>query len=82
MSAVRALFLARYRDLVGTDEVELRVDAPLPVREFVALVRARGEAFSRLPAAATVAVNHEVAGPYTFVGPGDEVAFLPPVSGG
>ena len=82
MSAVRVLFLARYRDLVGADEVEFMVDAPLPVQEFIAIVRARGEGFSRLPDTPTVAVNHEVAGPSTLVGPGDEIAFLPPVSGG
>jgi sulfur-carrier protein len=82
MPVVRALFLARYRDLVGIDEVEFRVDVPLPVQDFVAIVRGRGEGFRRLPATPTVAVNHEIAGPSTLVGPGDEVAFLPPVSGG
>lgn len=82
MSHVRALFFARYRDLLGTPEVEVEVEGPVSVREFVEALRDRGEPFSRLPSDAAVAVNRKVAGPDRRVVPGDEVAFLPPVAGG
>jgi molybdopterin converting factor subunit 1 len=82
MSHVRALFFARYRDLLGTSDLEVELDRPVPVREFVDALRERGEPFSRLPSDAAVAVNRKVAGPDRPVRPGDEVAFLPPVAGG
>jgi molybdopterin converting factor small subunit len=41
-----------------------------------------GSAFSSLLATCRVWVNGEPADPSTPVGPGDEVAILPPVSGG
>jgi sulfur-carrier protein len=82
MTTVRALFFARYRDLVGEGEVELPLADSLTVAELVRDLRERGEPFSRLPPDPAVAVNREVARPDTPVRPGDEVAFLPPVAGG
>lgn len=82
MSDVRALFFARYRDLVGEDELRLPLARPQAVADLVRDLRARGEPWSRLPAEPAVAVNREVARTDTLVRPGDEIAFLPPVAGG
>lgn len=79
---VRTLFFASYRDLAGADELELEVVPGSSVRELVALLRARGGSWSRLPEEPVVAVNMEYASLSTPLGEGDEVAFIPPVSGG
>ena len=79
---VDALFFATYRDLVGTEQ--LRVDLPEPsaVRDLIAVLRARGAPFDRLPESPAVAVNEEYARADVPLSDGDEVAFIPPVAGG
>jgi sulfur-carrier protein len=81
-ATVRTLFFARYRELLGSSEVEVSIPGPMTVSEFVELLRGRGEPFSLLPAEPAVAVNREVARRDSLVRSGDEVAFLPPVAGG
>ena len=51
-------------------------------RELVAELRSRGAPFDRLPERPAVAVNESWASLDTPLGPGDEVAFIPPVAGG
>lgn len=82
MNTVKALFFARYRDLIGEREVDLPVSGPISVGELVRTLRSRGAPYSELPADPAVAVNRRVADADTPVEPGDEVAFLPPVAGG
>lgn len=82
MNSVKALFFARYRDLIGEREVDLPVSGPLSVGELVRELRSRGAPYSELPSDPAVAVNRRVAASDTPVEPGDEVAFLPPVAGG
>jgi molybdopterin converting factor subunit 1 len=79
---VTVRLFARLRDLAGTGEVIRDVPAPATVqtvwqalvREFPALVQ-----YERTM---SVAVNAEYARMAAAVRDGDEVAFLPPVSGG
>jgi sulfur-carrier protein len=62
----------RADDLPGTD-----------VEEVLACARERyGEAFSAVAATCRVWVNGESPSPHLVLGPEDEVALLPPVSGG
>lgn len=82
MTAVRTLFFARYRELMGTGELEVELREPTSVEAFVRRLRERGEPFSRLPPDASVAVNRAVVPRDAQVRSGDEVAFLPPVAGG
>lgn len=79
---MRARFFAAYGEIVGRESLEVPLDTPRPVAEFVRELRARGAPFDRIPQDAAVAVNREVARPDATVRPGDEVAFLPPVAGG
>lgn len=79
---VRTLFFASYRDFAGTDELEVELGPPARVHDLVALLRERGGAWSRLPSEPVVAVNMEYAPLSTELREGDEVAFIPPVSGG
>jgi molybdopterin converting factor small subunit len=53
------------------------------VRSLLEHLAARfGPDFSRITEAGTVVVQGETAGPERLLAPGDEVALLPPVSGG
>jgi molybdopterin converting factor subunit 1 len=79
---VRTLFFASYRDIAGADEVDVVVAPGTTVRELISGLRDRGGSWSRLPAEPAVAVNQEYASLATPLSDGDEVAFIPPVSGG
>jgi molybdopterin synthase sulfur carrier subunit len=79
---IRALFFASYRDLAGAGELEVRLPPASRVSDLVTTLRARGGAWDRLPVAPVVAVNMEYAPLAAPLAEGDEVAFIPPVSGG
>jgi molybdopterin synthase sulfur carrier subunit len=76
----RVRLFAALRDLAGSGELE--VDAP-DVGTLTRELAARyGEEFERILAAGSVVVGDERADPGHPLGPEDEVALLPPVSGG
>lgn len=79
---VRTLFFASYRDLAGTDELDVELTGGTRVSDLVEQLRRSGGAWERLPESPVVAVNMSYAGLSTALSPGDEVAFIPPVSGG
>ncbi len=76
---MRVLLFAALRDAAGPS-VEVNLPAGATVREL------RAELARVLPAAllarSAIAVNHEYAEDERAVAPGDEVAVIPPVSGG
>lgn len=80
--AVRALFFAAYRDLVGTSALEVELPEGASVADLVSDLRGRGHPWDVLPHDPAVAVNRDYASPDAPLGPGDEVAFIPPVAGG
>lgn len=80
--AVRTLFFAAYRDLLGTSELDVRLPAGATVADLVTELRGRGGAYASLPARPAVAVNREYAELENPLASGDEVAFIPPVAGG
>jgi molybdopterin converting factor subunit 1 len=80
--AVRTLFFAAYRDLVGAAEIPVELPEDSTVADLVARLRGRGHPFSSLPMDPAVAVNRAYAGPEERLSGGDEVAFIPPVAGG
>ena len=81
----RILFFASLREATGTDELKVSIAAPVTLDELLGRLR------DRLPEAAMSALTAEnvrlavnqtlLNGPVT-IRPGDEVAFLPPVTGG
>lgn len=79
---VRALFFAAYRDLAGAEELPVVLPPGARVLDLVTLLRERGGGLVRLPASPAVAVNMEYVGLSAPLSDGDEVAFIPPVSGG
>jgi molybdopterin converting factor subunit 1 len=79
---VTVRLFARLRDLAGTGELEREVPSPATVRTvWQALVREM-PALQEYERTMSVAVNADYARMSATVGEGDEVAFLPPVSGG
>ena len=78
---IRTLFFATYRDLAGTDELDLELPAGATAADLVARLRTR-DSLSGLPADPALAVNQEYAALSTALADGDEVALLPPVAGG
>lgn len=81
---VTVYFFAGLRDAVGHEHLEWSVKAPVPLADLVHRIAAE------LPALAPwlqrgdvlLAVNQELRGGDHLVTDGDEVALLPPVSGG
>jgi molybdopterin converting factor small subunit len=79
---IRTLFFATYRDLVGTETVDLDVNPGATIADVLAGLRERGGGFLSLPATPVAARNMTYAPLHTTLEDGDEVAFLPPISGG
>jgi molybdopterin converting factor subunit 1 len=79
--AVRVRFLARLRELTGKDTEDLKSPADSRVSDVYEAMRV---AHPALPPRDSIraAVNHEFAEWDAVVSDGDEVAFIPPVSGG
>ena len=89
---VRILFFASLRDRVGRDGFSLEIAAPTGLADVLGMVRERvsDEAYTALTGESVrIAINQElitVSGAgcsgECSLNPGDELAFLPPVTGG
>jgi molybdopterin converting factor subunit 1 len=73
---------ARLRDLAGTGEIVREVPEPATVQGVWSVLVAETPALRAYENAMSVAVNAEYSRMGARVEDGDEVAFLPPVSGG
>lgn len=73
---------ARLRDLAGTGELTRDVSAPATVQTVWDLLVSEMPSLVEYERTMSVAVNAEYARMAASVNDGDEVAFLPPVSGG
>lgn len=79
---MRVVLFAALRDLAGADRVDVD-PAPGDVAELLERLAADyGDRFARIAGAGSVVVNGETAGPDRRLEATDEVAVLPPVSGG
>ena len=79
---VTVRLFARLRDLAGTGELVRDVSAPATVKTVWDALVAEMPALLQYERTMSVAVNAEYARMGAAVTDGDEVAFLPPVSGG
>jgi len=82
---VRLVYLARLREAFGTGGESLPLRGEATVAALLETLRSRGGAYAaelRDGRAFRVAVNHALAVPGDAVRDGDEVALLPPVTGG
>jgi molybdopterin converting factor subunit 1 len=79
---IKALFFASYRDIAGTHELSVELPVGASVADLVGQLRRQGSGWPTLPREPAVAVNLTYAPLATPLAHGDEVAFIPPVSGG
>ena len=79
---VTVKLFARLRDLAGTGELVREVAAPATVETVWKSLTAEMPSLAQYERTMSVAVNAEYARMAAAVSDGDEVAFLPPVSGG
>jgi molybdopterin converting factor subunit 1 len=83
---MRVLYFALLRERVGVPEETVSLpDGVRTVAELVTWLRGRSEQHDAAlanPAMVRVAVNQDYAKPGDPVGPDDEIAFFPPVTGG
>lgn len=75
-------FLARYREEVGQEEVDLTLVPPATVDDLLEALRRRYPAWGAAASDPLVARNLEYARGAEALADGDEVAVFPPVSGG
>lgn len=80
--AVRARLFARLRELAGTDGENVEVRAGATVDDVYGALRKLHPALNPNREAVRAAVNQQFAEWDAIVADGDEVAFIPPVSGG
>jgi molybdopterin converting factor subunit 1 len=79
---VRVRLFARARDLAGSDDLTLDLAAGATVGDLRRALAAECPALAGLVARSAFAVEDEFAGDEVCIAPGQEVALLPPVSGG
>jgi len=79
---VTVRLFARLREIAGTDELSRPVLAPATVADVWQAMTGEWPALTPYAASLSCAVNAQYARMTTAVHDGDEIAFLPPVSGG
>lgn len=79
---MRVLFFAQLKDVTGCAETELGVAGPADADELWRQLAGRFPGLSRLRSSVRLARNCEYAGPDARFADADEVALIPPVSGG
>ena len=79
---VNMLYFGTLKDLFALRQERLDVPDGTTVETLLSLLRARTSKQNEVWRTLAVAVNREYAGPATVLREGDEVALLPPVSGG
>jgi MoaE-MoaD fusion protein len=79
---VRVLFFGQLREIVGCGEEDAELDEGARVEDLFARYRSAFPRLGPMRASLIASVNQEFAEWGAALRPGDEVAFLPPVSGG
>lgn len=79
---VTVLFFGILKELAGAERRTLEITPGASVADLVGVCAAQTSKQSEVWTSLAVAVNQEYAGRATVLAEGDEVALLPPVSGG
>jgi len=79
---VQVVFLGILKDLVGSSEAQLELPTGATASDLWSTLQAQTPGLARFQKSVAVAVNQHYAEPETLLHEGDEVALLPPVSGG
>jgi len=79
---VKMLFFASCRDLVGAGEREVTLEAGATVTDLISDIASEHPRFVEMVPSLMISVNQEYVERDSVLEDGDEVAFIPPVSGG
>jgi len=79
---VKVLFFGRLKEVVGQSEESLDLANASTIEQLFALYSERVPEFRKYRSSVVASRNQEFASWDTVLHPGDEIAFLPPVSGG
>ena len=79
---IRTRLFATYREAVGRSELSLEAPDGATAGQLVGQLRAEHPQLGRAAENAMLAVNQEYVGPDFRLHDGDELALIPPVSGG
>jgi molybdopterin converting factor subunit 1 len=79
---VRTKFFAAIKDIVGTSEVELDLPSETTAGDLFQSYCRQHPPLQRYANNTMISVNLEFVPPETRLSDGDEIAFIPPVSGG
>jgi molybdopterin converting factor small subunit len=82
VGAVRILFFAQARIDTGRSEASMAVEGPLTQEQFWAMQIPEAPALAAHQKASRLARNGTYMLPDDMIQPGDEIAIIPPVSGG
>ena len=81
-TCLKVLFFGRLKDLIGRAEDSVNFADAATIEQLFALYAARNPELAKYRPSLVASRNQEFAAWDTPLRPGDEVAFLPPVSGG
>jgi MoaE-MoaD fusion protein len=79
---VRILFFGVLKDLAGQEGESLNLPENATLHDVLSHYEARIPRLKKMASSIAMSVNQEYAGPQTKLSQGDEIALLPPVSGG
>jgi len=79
---VTVKLFATYREIVGAKEIRVRLSEGATLRSLLDSIYAKHPRLKGFEETMLLAVNHEFAEPAAHLREGDEVALMPPVSGG
>lgn len=79
---IRVRVFASLREILGNDDVEIDLPAGTTVSDLWNHLVAREDRLAPFTDSVSFAINHDFVGEDQELSPDDEVAFLPPVSGG
>lgn len=79
---VRVKFFARYREVAGKTMIELEIAEGTTLAELKQIIEHRFPPLKVFSHNLLLAVNGEYAPPHLTLREGEEIAFLPPLSGG
>jgi molybdopterin synthase sulfur carrier subunit len=79
---VHVLFFASYGDIAGAPAIDLNLTEGATVSECIAALGRQYPRFAQVLPRGRVAVNLEIVDDNHALKSGDEVAFMPPMSGG
>lgn len=79
---IKVLFFGVVKDITGVSEDSIEVPAGATLGDVFSFYAARFEALAAMSGSVLMAANHDFSPRTRLLAEGDEVAFLPPVSGG